>query len=82
MKKRLPRKKKKSILKGGVLVYDIAGLPNGMKMFDVLTAFQDKKIVVWASKAHMNSGQIDLTTAPFVIDNKVNIKFKDLADEK
>jgi hypothetical protein len=81
MKQRKPRKSKKSIAKRGVLIYDIAVLPNGWTLMKMLEAYRRDKIVIYNSSAAGNMGQKNSDNKPFVINNVTSIKLIDLSDK-
>lgn len=77
MKRRLPRKTKKSILKGGILIYDIAVLPKMKTFKNIVDEFRNYKVVLWASSGAYNCGGKDINNPPTVVGNKTRIKFID-----
>lgn len=81
MKQRKPRKSKKSIVKRGVLIYDLALLPNGRTIANIYKEFKEKGIVVYNSAAAGNVGQRNSVSKPRVINNVRDIKFIDLNDK-
>jgi len=81
MKNRTPRKDKVKInkltLKRGILVYDLAALPTGMTLKNVLFQFYNYGIVTYNSKANGNMSGINVNNPPFVINSKSKIKIID-----
>lgn len=81
MRNRTPRKDKIKInrltSKRGILVYDLASLPTGMTLKNVLFQFYNYGIVTYNSKANGNMSGINVDNPPYVINPKSKIKIID-----
>ena len=74
MRNRTPRKDKIKInrltSKRGILVYDLAALPTGMTLKNVLFQFYNYGIVTYNSKSNGNMSGMNVDNPPYVINPK------------
>jgi len=80
MKKRTPRKLKKKNAKRGILIYDVASLPNSWTMRELKKSFEEYGIVAWASNADNNMSGKDCANPPMVVNNLRGVKIVDLSE--
>ncbi len=51
-----------------ILVYDLAVLPVGLKLRDIVFAKKNDDLIFWCSAAHSNMGGKENNNPPFLID--------------
>ena len=73
-----PRRIKKRMKNNGTLIYDLATIPNGKSLGDIVNEFHYRGIVVWSSSAATNLGRIASSNAPTVINGIKKIKIINL----
>lgn len=67
-----------------ILVYDIATIPTGKTMNDVVEEMNNFGVVLWCSSASANFGGKENNNVPFLVDAETlekiidNVEFKDL----
>lgn len=76
-----PRKVKKRIKNNGILIYDLATIPNGMNLERIYRDFHYNRIVVWSSSSAMNLSNKNITNPPTVINGIKKIKIIDISNE-
>ncbi len=74
-----PRKLKKKIKNQGILIYDLAAIPDGMRLDRIYNDFHNNGIVVWSSSAAMNISHTHIPNPPMIINGIKKIKIIDIS---
>ena len=78
-KKRIPRKFKKSLIKNGILIYDVSTLPLNSTMLDIKNRFVNYGLIIWASSKMVNHAGVDCFNEPKVLNSKRKIDIIDVS---
>ena len=72
-----PRKLKKKIKNQGILIYDLASIPDGMRLDRIYNDFHNNGIVVWSSRGNISGKHIP--NPPMIINGIKKIKIIDIS---